>query len=220
MDGEQYHSMFGTLYMQTMLKALNGKPTFSEMRNAGALCSSYPFVLYSDLYEHKDFICGLATAGFSGLLWTPEVRNAKSKEEFLRRIQTIVFSSQCLINGWYCREFPWIALECEDELRKWMEVRETLKPMLMKAFEKYREKGIPPIRALVSDYTYDSETYEIADEYIFCDDLIVAPIFAGESKRKLYLPKGEWIEYFSGKEQPSGWFEVETELIPVYRKIK
>ena len=66
LDGEQYHSLFGTLYMQTMLEALGDKPTLSQVRQAGALCASYPFVLYSDLYDHKDFIRGCVTAGFGG----------------------------------------------------------------------------------------------------------------------------------------------------------
>ena len=220
LDGEQYHSLFGTLYMQAILKALDGKETLSEVRNAGALASSYPFVLYSDLYEHKDFIRGMATSGFSGLLWTPEVRHATSKEDFVRRLQAIVFSPQCLINGWYCKELPWLAFDGEDVLREWVLVREALKPMLVKAFAQYREKGIPPIRALVSDYTNDKETYKIDDEYIFCDELVVAPIASGEESRKVYLPEGKWVDYFTGEEQVSGWFEVKTDRIPVYRKIK
>ena len=80
MDGEQYHQMFGTLYMQTIMKALGDNKTLSEVRNAGALAASYSFVLYSDLYDHKDFIRGTVNSGFSGLLWTPELRNAKSKK--------------------------------------------------------------------------------------------------------------------------------------------
>ena len=76
MDGEQYHCLMGTLYMQTMMQALDGKQTYSEVRNAGSLNASYPFVLYSDLYDHREFVRGMCTAGFSGLLWTPEVRHA------------------------------------------------------------------------------------------------------------------------------------------------
>lgn len=219
-DGEQYHSLFGTLYMQTVLQTLKGRATYSEVRNAGALCSSYPFVLYSDLYNHEDFIRGVVSSGFSGLLWTPEVRHADSKEEFVRRLQTAVFSAQCLINGWYCEEFPWLNFDCENELRRWVNEREKLKPYLKKAFEEYKCIGKPPIRALVCDYTTDENTYGIDDEYIFCDEFIVAPIKAGEESRKVYLPEGKWVNYFSGKAEFSGWFEVKTEDIPVYRKLK
>ncbi len=218
MDGEQYHSLFGTLYMQTMMEAMDGKETYSEVRNAGALNAPYPFVLYSDLYDHTDFVRGIVTSGFSGLLWSPEVRRTNTKEEFLRRMQTVVFSSQCLINGWNYEIMPWLKFDCEDELRALVKVREGLRPMLKKAFEAYEKTGRAPIRALVSDWTSDPETYTIDDEYLFCDRLVVAPILAGKSGRRVYLPAGKWHNYFTGEPQESGWFEVETDGIPVYEK--
>ena len=92
--------------MKTMLKALGDNPTYSEVRSAGALCASYPFVLYSDLYDHNDFIRGVVNSGFAGILWSPEVRDAKTPKEFIRRLQTNVFSAQCLINGWYLETLP------------------------------------------------------------------------------------------------------------------
>ncbi len=219
MDGEQYHQMFGTLYMQAILKALDGTPTLSEVRNAGALAASYPFVLYSDLYNHKDFIRGTVNSGFSGILWTPELRDAGTEKELLRRLQSTVFSVQCLINGWYCENIPWLEFDCEDKVRSLLKVREQLLPMLKEAFALYHEKGVPPVRALVADYTYDSETYGIDDEYIFCGKLIVAPLTAESDTRKVYLPKGEWRDWFTKEPVESGWFEVTTENIPVYEKI-
>lgn len=222
LDGEQYHSLFGTLYMQTILAALGDTPTLSEVRNAGALASPYPFVLYSDLYDHRDFIRGNATAGFSGLLWTPEVRDTQSgtREEFLRRLQSNVFSVQCLINAWYCEEAPWLALGCENEVKYWLSVRESLVPMLKEAFDRYQNEGIPPVRALVFDYTDDAETYRIDDEYLFCCDLLVAPIAAGRDEREVYLPAGEWVDFFTGERVAPGKFTVTTDGIPVYRRVK
>ena len=218
MDGEQYHQMFGTLYMQTILQALNGIKTYGQARNAGALAASYPFVLASDLYDHKDFIRGVANAGFSGLLWTPEVRDAKTKKEFIRRLQTVVFSDLCLINSWYCETMPWKELACEAEVRELLEIRKQLVPMLKKAFDEYKETGKPPIRALVCDYTDDKETYNIDDEYIFCGDLIVAPLTVESDTRCVYLPEGNWRDYWTKEKVRCGWFEVTSEKIPVYIK--
>ena len=218
MDGELYHSLFGTLYMQTILKALGNTPTLSEVSSAGALASSYPFVLCSDLYDHKEFIRGIVNSGFSGLLWSSEVRNAKSKKDFIRRLQTAVFSVQCSINGCLCEKYPWIDYNCEDEVKELLEIRKTLAPMLKKAFEKYKKTGIPPVRALVMDYTNDKETYKIDDQYIFCDNLIVAPLTENSDERKVYLPKGKFRDYWTKEPVSSGWFTVTTENIPVYEK--
>ncbi len=218
LDGEQYHSMFGVLYMQTMLQALGENPTLSEVRNAGALSAPYPFVLYSDLYDHKDFIRGCATAGFSGILWTPELRDAKSKMELIRRLQSTVFSVQCLINAWYCPDVPWRELDCAKEVKELLQVREQLKPMLVEAFKKYHNEGVAPVRALVSDYSSDAETYAIDDEYLFCESLLVAPIAAGEDERDVYLPQGGWRDYFTKEPVESGWHHVKTNGIPVYER--
>ncbi len=219
MDGELYHNLFGVLYMQTIMKALGDTPTLSEVRNAGALSASYPFVLYSDLYDHKDFIRGAVNSGFSGILWTPEVRDAKSKEDFIRRLQTVVFSVQCLINAWYVPKMPWLYFDCEEEVKALLNERQKLIPMLENAFKEYHDKGKAPIRALVSDYTDDKETYFIDDEYIFCDKLLVAPITAEDNdERKVYIPKGEWVDYWTKDPIKCGWHNVKTKNIPVYEK--
>lgn len=220
MDGEQHHQLFGTLYMQTILQALGEKQTLSQVRSAGALAASYPFVLYSDLYDHTDFIRGTVNSGFSGLLWTPELRDAKSKKDLLRRLQTTVFSVQCLINAWYCVEAPWKDFDCEDQVRDLLKIRKSLIPMLMQAFAEYHITGKPPIRALVADYTGDPETWNIDDQYIFCDDLIVAPLTAQSDTRLVYLPEGSWRDYWTKETVQSGWREVTTQNIPVFEKVK
>ena len=221
LDGEQYHSLFGTLYCQTILEALGGEKTLSEVRNLGALAAPYPFVIYSDLSDHRDFIRGIAQSSFSGILWTPEVRDAKSAEELIRRLQAVVFSPQCLINAWYCDRVPWAELGCEDEVRELLKLRESLVPMLKRSFDIYRDTGKPPIRALVMDYTDDPATYGVDDEYLFCEDLLVAPIAAGTGdEREVYLPVSDsWADYFTGEVVGNGKITVNTKGIPVYRRL-
>ena len=91
--------------------------------------------------------------------------------------------------------------------------------MLSKAFKQYHETGKPPIRALVADYTDDKETYEIDDEYIFCDNLIVAPLSYDTDEREVYLPEGKWRDYWTKEPVECGRFTVVTENIPVYEKV-
>ena len=201
-----------------MLKALGNNRTLSEVRSAGALAAPYPFVLYSDLYEHKDFIRGLVNSGFSGLLWTPEVRHADSKEELIRRVQAVIFSPQAIINGWYIDKAPWIDMGATDEIKELFEVRMQLVPYLYSAFYQYYKKGIAPVRALVSDYSSDQNTYKIDDEYLFGDSLLVAPIIAGETKRTVYLPEGKWYDFWTNQVYYGGYHTMETDTIPVFVK--
>ena len=92
-------------------------------------------------------------------------------------------------------------------------------PRLYAAFCRYRETGIPPVRALVMDYTLDEQTWTIDDEYLFCDDLLVAPMTEEEEMRNVYLPEGRWRDYWTGEERESGWHEVRTDRIPVFERI-
>ena len=217
MDGEQMHCLLGTLYQQTLMEALGDRRTLSEARSAGAFAAPYPFVLYSDLYDHGDFIRGLVNAGFSGLLWTPEVRDAKNRNDLLRRIQSVVFSPQALVNGWYIEEAPWLSLGCEQEVRELFRLRMALIPYLYTAFYDYHTQGKPPVRALVSAFDQDAETYAIDDAYLFGDDMLVAPILGDATGRRVYLP-GETVWYDFWTQQPCepGWREVDTPRIPVY----
>lgn len=96
---------------------------------------------------------------------------------------------------------------------------EQLKPMLAEAFTKYHNEGVAPVRALVSDFTSDTKTYAIDDEYLFCEKLLVAPIAAGESGRDVYLPPCGWRDYFTKEPIESGWHHIETNGIPVYERM-
>ena len=212
MDGEQYHHLFGTLYCRTIMKALGEKRTLSEVRNMGALAASYPFVLYSDLYDFGDFLTGTVNAGFSGLLWAPELRHAESSDELIRRLQLTAFSAQSLVNAWYLDKMPWLDINATDAVREILKIRMRFLPYLYTAFCDYHKNGKPPVRALVCDYP---DAADISDEYLF-GDILVAPIAPGETGRTVKLPKGEWYGFFDGKRCSGGEHYTETAGVPLY----
>ena len=96
------------------------QPTYQLVRSSGALAAPYPSALYSDLYNHRDFVRALVNSGFSGLLWCPEVRDAASEEDLIRRMETAAFSPLMMVNAWYIKNPPWKQLNREknnaDEL--------------------------------------------------------------------------------------------------------
>ncbi|MCX5660772.1 MAG: DUF5110 domain-containing protein [Planctomycetota bacterium] len=210
LDGEQMHSLLGPLY-QRLIHSLfrkHNRRTYGQVRAAHGLASPDPFVLYSDLYEHRDFCRGVANIGFSGLLWSPEVRHAASAQDLLRRVQSVVLSPQALINAWYIRNPPWLQVNSEknnrDELqddreqlesacRELFRLRMRLIPTLYAAFARYRFEGLPPFRALVMDWPGDPQTHGIDDQWIIGEGLLVAPLFEGQKEREVYLPAGDWF---------------------------
>ena len=214
MDGEQMHSLFGLLYQKAMLEPYQekGLRTWGLVRNSHALASPLPYVVYSDSYDHRCYIRGLANQGFSGLLWTPEVRDAGSAEDLYRRIETVVFSADALINSWAIQNPPWYQFnrdknnrgepmsECKavtDGVRKLLRLRMSLIPYLYTAFNEYYYTGKPPIRAMVLDWPDYPKVRQLDDQFMFGDSILVAPMFAGESKRPIYLPAGDWYDFWT-----------------------
>ena len=94
-------------------------------------------------------------------------------------------------------------------------------PRLRAAFDEYKATGKPPMRALVMDYTQDHETYKIDDQWLFCDDLLVAPIFPGTNdERDVYLPiDAKWVNYYTDEPVESGWTHIQTKDIPIFRRV-
>ena len=222
LDGEQMHAAFGLRYQDALLQAFRsrGKATYSLVRSSGALASPYPFVLYSDLYDHRQFIRGLINAGFSGLLWCPEVRDASSEEDLLRRLQSVVFSPMAMVNAWYIKNPPWQQIDrtrnnrgeltpgweaLEAKCRHIVEQRMCLVPYLRGAFATYAAQGTPPFRSPVLDFPADKAIAAIDDQYMVGDRLLVAPLFAGEKGRTVTLPAGtDWHDFWTGAPHAGG----------------
>ncbi len=220
-DGEQMHSVFAIRYQQAIWEQFRKRdlPTYGLVRSSGALAAPYPFVLYSDLYKHRDFIRALVNSGFAGLLWCPEVRDARDEEDLIRRLQSVVFSPLAIVNGWYIKNPPWKQLDRKKNnagelLENWERLearcreiigwRMQLVPYLTAAFTRYAEDGTPPFRALVLDAPNEPALQKVDDQYMVGDRMMVAPLFADEPERKVILPSGQWHDFWSGEVHQGG----------------
>jgi alpha-D-xyloside xylohydrolase len=175
--------------------------------------------LYSDAYDHRDYVRACATSGFAGILWCPEIRDAVSHEDLYRRLETNAFSAIMQLNCWQILHPTWKQItinknnegklmpdweKTEAQCRRIFQYRMQLIPYLYTAYADYHNKGIPPTRALVMDYPEDGNTRGIDDQYMFGPSLLVAPLFAGQSKRSVYLPKGDWYDFWTHEKFAGG----------------
>jgi len=113
--------------------------------------------------------------------------------------------------------------EVYDICKKYMMLREKLRPYTRSLMLEAHEKGTPVIRTLFYEYPDESECWEVEDEYFYGADILVAPVCqAGQKKRKVYLPGNTiWTEYETMKEyRGQRWIEVDTpiEAMPVFVK--
>lgn len=113
----------------------------------------------------------------------------------------------------------------EDILIRYMEMREKLRPYVMKQMEKASQDGTPVMRPLFYDFSGDEVCYQIEDEYLFGPKLLVAPVVEkGVTTRKVYLPEGcGWYSIWDKENiiQGGQWIETLAELdqIPVFVKV-
>lgn len=85
-----------------------------------------------------------------------------------------------------------------DINRRSIELRYRLLPYLYNAFHAAAETGLPVMRALMLDYPDDPAAIGQEDEFLFGDDLLVAPVInQGERERGVYLPRGTWYDYWT-----------------------
>ena len=156
----------------------------------------------------------LISSGFAGLLWCPEVRDAASDEDLIRRLQSVVFSPLAMVNAWYIKNPPWkqrdAKLNNADRFAEnWQELearcreiigwRMQLVPYLLSAFDRYASDGTPPFRALALDYPMEKDLRSVDDAFMVGDRMLVAPLFAGEPGRDIVLPPGRWHDFWTGR---------------------
>ncbi len=111
--------------------------------------------------------------------------------------------------------------EVYEICKKYMELREKLRPYTRKIMEEAHEKGTPVMRTLFYMYPEDPLCWEAEDEYFYGPDILAAPIlYAGLRSRSVYLPGKEiWVEPANGKEYRGGQrIEAEAPLdrMPVF----
>lgn len=218
--GEQMRSTYGNLVMSVLDEAYRERNsrTYGLVRAANAGSVRYPYVIYSDNYSHREFITGIVNSGFNGVLWTPEVRASGTAEEWVRRMQTTCFSPLAQLNAWADGTKPWSFPEVYDACREVALLRMRLLPYLYSTFAQYYQEGVPPFRAMNLVEGFDGQVKrekgkldgtenpyemvtikEITDQYMMGDNLLVAPLFAGETQRKVVFPKGDWYDFYTGE---------------------
>lgn len=237
-DGVQYRQLFGLLYQKTILDLYRkaNRRTYLEVRASHLFATPYSAALYSDMYDHADYVRMLLNAGFSGLIWSPEVRQMVSEADLMRRLQTTLMSPHMIVDCWFLNNPPWFHydrnknnnnevlpnyLELEQQVKKLVELRMSLIPYLYAAFARYHFEGIPPFRSLILDFPDETEVWKIEDQYMMGDDLMCAPFINGSSEREAYFPKGDWYDLNTKQKYEGGkkhTIRMTLDEIPIFVK--
>ncbi len=206
-------------------------------RSAWAGCQRYPLHWGGDSCSSWEGLAGSLRGGLhfglSGFaFWShdvpgfhtlPNFMNSIVQDDvYLRWTQFGVFSSHIRYHGTNKRE-PWFYPNIAPLVKRWWNLRYELIPYILRESEKATKSGSTIVQALIFHHPEDNTCWHIDDEYYFGDDFLVAPVMNSENVRDIYLPEGEWIDFFTGERHivadGGKWLknvEVPLERMPVF----
>lgn len=224
-DAEQLRQTYGLLVQRATFEQFRAenRRTYGLARGTNAGASYLPYALYSDSYSFEGYVTALCNSGFSGILWCPEVRSAKTAEEWVRRIQAVCFAPMAMLNAWASGTKPWTFEEAAGPVRAAMLLRLRLLPYLYTTFAQYHFEGTPPIRPMqlaggiaqerpvraadrgqkgalddTNNPYEEARIWDVKDQFLLGDNLLVAPMAPGEASREVVLPVGRWYDFYTG----------------------
>jgi alpha-D-xyloside xylohydrolase len=117
---------------------------------------------------------------------------------------------------------PWEYDEAlTEDFRKALGLRYALMPYIYAQAKDSSARGFPMLRPLFFEFPNDPGSWSIDDEYMFGSDLLVAPLFASDNSRKVYLPPGTWIDYQGGRVfEGAKWHDIAAGQVPVVLLVK
>lgn len=236
MTPEQLNNIYSLLYQKAayeVTKDVTGDGIVWA-RAAWAGCQRYPLHWGGDSESSWAGLAGslkgglhFGLSGFS--FWSHDVPGFHSEPDFMNSVidpkvyvrwtQFGVFTSHMRYHGSHKRE-PWYYPSVSDIVKKWWRLRYRLLPYIMEESRIATETGYPVIQAMLMHHPNDKTCWHIDDQYYFGRSFMVAPVMNSNDKRDIYLPEGEWVNFFT-KEHFTGpvWLKdvnVPLDEMPVF----
>ncbi|MBQ0080021.1 MAG: DUF5110 domain-containing protein [Alistipes sp.] len=135
-----------------------------------------------------------------------QTKKKTDAELYLRWLQygvfTPIFKTHCTKNRFIERRI-WMFSQHQNFMRDAIRLRYTLSPYIYGAAREAFDTGISICRPMYYEYPENEEAYSYKEQHFFGNDMIVSAITApvnacGIAKRKMWLPKGVWYDYFTG----------------------
>lgn len=213
--GTRLHNVYSLLYNRCVYEAAkkyckSGPFLFS--RSAWAGSQRYPSQWGGD--PQADWgglvgsLRGALSWGMSGApFYATDVggfyKDTRDPELFVRWTQMAVFSAHMRLHGIGQRE-PWsYGANAEDAASKALVLRYKLLPYIKQALAQSTQTGVPVMRSMALAFPEDRAAWAFEQQFMFGDELLVAPCTQAGGEVEFYLPEGDWVQ-FPGKSQLKG----------------
>ncbi len=174
-------------------------------------------VTWESLAFQPYFTATAANVGYSW--WSHDIGGhmwgIEDGELYLRWVQYGVFSPILRLHSTkdvYSERRPWgWNPTVTEHARAAMQLRHALIPYIYTMAWRNTEAAVPLITPLYYSHPEEPEAYEAGSAYWFGSELIAAPFTSptiadlGLSRQRLWLPEGEWTDFFTGARYVGGW---------------
>ena len=119
---------------------------------------------------------------------------------------------------------PWaFGEEVTDIARNYISLRYKLLPYLYSVFYEATQNGLPVVRSLAIENTFDPNIYNRAfqNQFSLGRSLMVIPVESGKDFAKVYFPAGKWYDFYNDRAEEGGkekLIELSLQKLPVYVK--
>ncbi|MCX2680301.1 DUF4968 domain-containing protein [Galbibacter sp. EGI 63066] len=214
-DVKYLHNLFPLAYAKApyeKFQKYNGIRGMNNTREGYAGIQRYPFIFAGDWPSEWQYFEPVIKAGLniglSGVgYWAHCMggfEHVADPELYIRWTQFGLLSPIAHLFGMEHPNYkePWnYGEEALRIFRKYDQMRYSLIPYLYSTSYQQYQTGKPIMRALVLDYQNDPNVYNITDQYMLGDYIMVCPITTkGAQTRVVYLPEGKWINYWTQEE--------------------
>ena len=230
MDGREAHNLYPLLYNRAVFEVTQEMTGYGLVwgRSGWAGSQRYPTCWGGDPFTDFPFMANQLRAALSiGLSGIPFYGHdiggffgEPDAELYIRWAQFGLFSAHSRCHGTTPRE-PWaFGPQAEAIFLRYARLRYQLLPYIYSTAVQASRTGLPMMRALVVKYSNDPNVRHLDSEYLFGDSLLVAPVLErGARRRMVYLPVGEWVDYWSRQShQGPMWinYPAPLEILPLF----
>ncbi len=234
MTGAELHNLYPLLYTAAVHEVITqetGRPGMVWGRSGWAGIQRYPAQWggdpKTDTWAMRSSLWGgLSMALSAPGIWSHDIGGfygpPPSPELYMRWTQFGMFSPLTRAHGTTPRE-PWeFGPQALSIFRRYAKLRTRLNPYLYAMAWETHAHGLPMLRPLLLEFPDDPVTARIDDSYLLGNALLVAPVFSDSPEpvaRQLYLPQGEWIDFWTDERHKGGSYITRIsplDTIPVY----
>jgi alpha-glucosidase len=108
----------------------------------------------------------------------------------------------------------------EPVTKKYAELRYQLMPYTYSLTWEARNTNLPLMRSLWLHYDDDKKSAGVGDEFLWGRDLLIAPVYKpGATSRDIYLPPGDWYDWWTNEKSGGGKSiskAVDLSVMPIY----